>query len=161
LADPNYKCSQEDYEAQLNFLLKVHGKFNEIIKGIKDIRSAKSQMNDFVQKQGSSCPADVKQLADSLSKSLSAIEDKLHQTKAKSGQDVLNFPIRLDDKIGGVFDMANSGNMAPAKQSIEVFNELSSQANIELEKIKVILTEGVSSFNKLISAKGLPTVVVK
>ena len=161
LADPNYKCSQEDYEAQLSFLLKVHGKFNEIIKGIKDIRSAKSQMNDFVQKQGSTCPADVKQLADSLSKSLSAIEDKLHQTKAKSGQDVLNFPIRLDDKIGGVFDMANSGNMAPAKQSIEVFNELSSQANIELEKIKVILNEGVSSFNKLISAKGLPTVVVK
>jgi hypothetical protein len=51
--------------------------------------------------------------------------------------------------------------MAPAKQSIEVFNELSTQANIELEKIKVILNEGVSSFNKLISAKGLPTVVVK
>ena len=161
LADPNYKCSQEDYEAQLNFLLKVHGKFNEIIKGIKDIRSAKSQMSDFVQKQGSNCPAEVKQLADSLSKALSAIEDKLHQTKAKSGQDVLNFPIRLDDKIGGVFDMANSGNMAPAKQSIEVFNELSSQANIELEKINGILRDGISSLNKLITAKGLSTVVVK
>ena len=72
LADPNYVCSQNDYEAQLNFLLKVQDKFNEVMKGIKDIRQAKSQMNDFVTKQGKSCPAEVKQMADSLSKALTA-----------------------------------------------------------------------------------------
>lgn len=161
LADPNYKCSQEDYQAQQDFLLKVQAKFNEVIKGIKDIRLAKSQMTDFVSKQGKGCPAEVKQMADSLSKALTSIEEKLHQTKAKSGQDVLNFPIRLDDKIGGVFDMASSGNMAPAKQSIAVYNELAAQADIELAKIKVIVTDGLKAFNKLVREKELPVVVVK
>lgn len=161
LADPNYKCSQEDYEAQMKFLLQVQGKFNEVIKGIKDIRQAKSQMSDFVSKQGKACPAEVKQMADSLSKALTAIEEKLHQTKAKSGQDVLNFPIRLDDKIGGVFDMASSGNMAPAKQSVAVYNELAAQADVELAKIKVIVTDGLKAFNKLVREKELPVVVIK
>ena len=161
LADPNYKCSQDDYEAQMKFLLQVQGKFNEVIKGIKDIRQAKSQMSDFVSKQGKACPAEVKQMADSLSKALTAIEEKLHQTKAKSGQDVLNFPIRLDDKIGGVFDMASSGNMAPAKQSVAVYNELAAQADVELAKIKVIVTEGLKAFNKLVREKELPVVVIK
>jgi len=161
LADPNYKCSQDDYEAQMKFLLQVQGKFNEVIKGIKDIRQAKSQMSDFVAKQGKACPAEVKQMADSLSKALTAIEEKLHQTKAKSGQDVLNFPIRLDDKIGGVFDMASSGNMAPAKQSVAVYNELAAQADVELAKIKAIVTEGLKAFNKLVREKELPVVVIK
>jgi photosystem II stability/assembly factor-like uncharacterized protein len=161
LADPNYKCSQDDYEAQMKFLLQVQGKFNEVIKGIRDIRQAKSQMSDFVAKQGKACPAEVKQMADSLSKALTAIEEKLHQTKAKSGQDVLNFPIRLDDKIGGVFDMASSGNMAPAKQSVAVYNELAAQADVELAKIKVIVTDGLKAFNKLVREKELPVVVIK
>ena len=34
---------------------------------------------------------------------MTAVEESLHQTKAKSGQDVLNYPIRLDDKLSPVF----------------------------------------------------------
>lgn len=161
LADPNYACSQADYEAQLDFLLKVQGKFNETMKAIKDIRQARSQMQDFVSKQGASCPKELKQLSEDLSKQLTAVEEKLHQTKAKSGQDVLNFPIRLDDKLGGVFDMAASGNMAPSKGAIEVFAELSGQVDEQITKLKSILTNGLNSFNKMITEKGLPVVVVK
>jgi len=161
LADPNYKCSQADYEAQLAFLLEVQGKFNETMKAIKDIRQARTQMNDFVAKQGKSCPKEVKQMADSLGKALTAVEEKLHQTKAKSGQDVLNYPIRLDDKLGGVYDMASSGNMAPSKQARDVYAELAAQVNAEIQKLKVLLTDGITAFNKLIVEKQLPVVVLK
>jgi len=161
LADPNYHCSQADYEAQLEFLLQVQGKFNETMKAIKDIRGARTQMSDFVSKQGKDCPKEVKQMADSLSKALTAVEEKLHQTKAKSGQDVLNFPIRLDDKLGGVFDMANSGNMAPSKQAKEVYTELSAQVDAEIKTLKGILDNGLKAFNQLVREKALPVVVVK
>ena len=161
LPDPNYVCSQDDYEKQQAFLLQVQVKFNEVMKGIKDIRLAKQQMNDFVAKQDTACPAEIKKMADSLSEALTSIEEKLHQTKAKSGQDVLNFPIRLDDKISGVFGIASSGNMAPSKQSIAVYSELAGQADVELAKINVIIKDGIKAFNNLIIAKGLPVVVVK
>lgn len=161
LPDPNYKCSQADYEAQLAFLLEVQGKFNETMKAIKDIRQARTQMNDFVNRQGKSCPKEVKQMADSLGKALTAVEEKLHQTKAKSGQDVLNYPIRLDDKLGGVYDMASSGNMAPSQQARDVYAELAKQVDEEITRLKVLLTDGVLSFNKLIVEKQLPVVVLK
>jgi photosystem II stability/assembly factor-like uncharacterized protein len=161
LADPNYKCSQADYEAQLAFLLEVQGKFNQTMKAIKDIRQARSQMNDFVSKQGKACPKELKQMADSLGKAITAIEEKLHQTKAKSGQDVLNYPIRLDDKLGGVYDMASSGNMAPSKQARDVYAELAAQVDAEMKKLKALLTDGITAFNKLIVEKQLPVVVLK
>jgi photosystem II stability/assembly factor-like uncharacterized protein len=161
VADPNYHCSQADYEAQLEFLLQVQGKFNETMKAIKDIRGARTQMNDFVGKQGKDCPKEVKQMADSLSKVLTAVEEKLHQTKAKSGQDVLNFPIRLDDKLGGVYDMASSGNMAPSKQAKDVYSELAAQVDAEIKTLKGILDNGLKAFNQLVSEKALPVVVVK
>jgi hypothetical protein len=161
LADPNYVCSQADYDAQLDFLLQIQGKFNETMKGIKDIRSARTQMKDFVSKQGNDCPKEIKQMSDSLSKELTAVEEKLHQTKAKSGQDVLNYPIRLDDKLGGVYDMVSSGNMAPSKQARDVYAELAVQVDAEMSKLKGILDGGIKAFNKLVREKELPTVVIK
>jgi hypothetical protein len=116
LPDPNYKISQADYDAQFAFLLKVQEKFNEAQKGIKDIRNIRTQINDFTARQGKDIPKDVKSLCDTINKKLTTIEETLYQTKSKSSQDVLNFPIRLNDKLSGVFDAANSGNMAPSKQ---------------------------------------------
>ncbi|MEY3432444.1 MAG: hypothetical protein RL131_380, partial [Bacteroidota bacterium] len=161
LPDPNYACSPADYASQLNFLLDVQKKFNQTMKGIKDIRSARTQMQDFVSKQGKECPKEIKQLADSISKKLTAIEETLHQTKAKSSQDVLNYPIRLDDKLSGVFDMANSGNMAPSKQAKDVYAELSVQVDAAITTLQGILENDLKAFNKLITEKALPVVVVK
>jgi photosystem II stability/assembly factor-like uncharacterized protein len=161
VADPNYPITQQDYDAQFAFLQQVQGKFNEVQKGVKDIRSTRTQINDFVAKQGKDCPKEVKQMADSINKQLTAIEEKLHQTKAKSGQDVLNYPIRLNDKLGGVFDMANSGNMAPSKQAKDVYAELATQADAELAKLKTIMNQDIPQFNQLVREKSLPVITVK
>ena len=92
---------------------------------------------------------------------MTVIEEALHQTKAKSGQDVLNFPIRLDDKISGMYDFAASGNSAPAKQVKEAFAELSGQADVQLNKLKKIMEEDVAKFNQMIREKALPVIGVK
>ncbi len=160
-ADPNYKCSQEDYTAQFEFLQTAMGKFNEVQKGIKNIRSLRNQINDFIGKQGKDCPKEVKEMGESINKQLTSIEETLYQTKSKSGQDVLNFPIRLNDKLSGVYDAANSGNMAPSKQVKEVYATLASQCDEQLAKLKKIVDEDVVKFNQLIRDKALPVIGVK
>lgn len=161
LADPNYKVSQADYEAQFEFLRQVQAKFDEVQKAVKDIRSLRAQMIDFVSRQGADCPAEVKAMADSIGKRITAVEEKLHQTKAKSGQDVLNYPIRINDKLSGVFDLANSGNMAPSRQAREVFADLSAQADVELARWKKVLDEDVLAFNKLVREKSMQVIRLK
>jgi hypothetical protein len=161
VADPNYTCTQADYDAQFAFLQQVQGTFNETMKAIKQIRQARTQFKEFVQRQGKDCPKELSKLSDSLIKAITLIEEQLHQTKAKSGQDVLNYPIRLDDKLGGVFDMASSGNMAPPKQARDVYAVLAEQAETATRQLKQLLDEGTKAFNAMVKEKGLPVIVLQ
>ena len=147
--------SQQDYEEQFNFLISVRDKFDEIQKAGKNIRDIRKQINDFMDKQGKDVPKEIKQQADTINKQMTAVEEALHQTKAKSGQDVLNYPIRLDDKISGLYDFAVSGNAAPARQVKEAFAELGGQADVQLNKLKKIMEVDVVKFNEMIREKAL------
>lgn len=160
-ADPNYKINQQDYDAQFAFLTQVKDKFNETQKAIKDIRALRTQINSFVGLQGKDIPKEIKQMADSINKQLTGIEEVLYQTKAKSSQDVLNYPIRLNDKLAGIFDVANSGNAAPSKQVRDVYNDLASQIDIQLAKLNQIKQKDIVAFNDLIRQKALPIIGIK
>jgi len=160
-ANPVYKLSQQDYEDQFNFLITIRDKFNNIQKAIKNIRDVRKQLNDFTEKQGKDYPKEIKQLADTINKQMTTIEEALHQTKAKSGQDVLNFPIRLDDKISGLYDFAVSGNAAPAKQVKDAYAELSAQADVQLNALKKLLEDDLVKLNMLIREKALPVIGLK
>jgi len=160
-ANPVYKTTQQDYEEQVDFLLAIRDKFNAIQKANKNIADLRKQINDFTDKQGKDLPAAIKLQADTINKQLTAIEEALHQTKAKSDQDVLNFPIRLDDKLSGLYDFAASGNTAPAQQGKETFTDLSAQTDLQLNKLKQLLDEELPKLNQLIRDKLLPAIGLK
>ena len=160
-ADPTIKMTQEDYEAQYAFLTDVRDKFNQTQKAIKDIRALRTQINSFIGQQGKDVPKEVKAMADSINRQLTSIEETLYQTKAKSGQDVLNYPIRLNDKLAGVFDVANSGSFAPSRQVREVYRELAAQVDAQLAKLEQVRTRDVAAFNALIREKALPVIGVR
>jgi hypothetical protein len=160
-ADPNYKTSQAEYDAQFQFLAQVRDKFNETQKAIKDIRALRTQISGFVALQGKDVPKEVKTMADSVNRQLTSIEETLYQTKAKSGQDVLNYPIKLNDKLSGVFDAANSGNFAPSKQVRDVYIDLSSQVDAQLAKLRSIKEKDVPALNELIRQKALPVIGIR
>jgi 2-hydroxy-3-keto-5-methylthiopentenyl-1-phosphate phosphatase len=73
---------------------------------------------------------------------------------------VLNYPIRLDDKLSGVFDMASSGNMAPPQQAKDVYAILSQQAEAATRQLKKVLDDGIKAFNAMVKEKGLPVIVL-
>ncbi len=160
-AIPIYKCSQQDYEEQFEFLITVRDKFSEIQKTIKNIRDLRKQINEFVAKQGKDVPKEIKQLSDTINKQMTAVEEALYQTKAKSEQDVLNFPIRLNDKIAGLWNYAASGNYAPTKQVKETYIDLAAKADVEMAKFKNTLESDVSKLNSLIREKALPVIGLK
>lgn len=161
MADPNYKITQQEYENQFTFLTQIKDKFNEVQDAIKDILSLRTQINAFIGLQGKDVPKDVKQMADSINRQLTSVEEALYQTKSKSGQDPLNFPIKLNDKIAGVYNAANVGNFAPTRQMHEVFADLSAQADVQLNKLKIIRQKDIRAFNELIRQKSLPVIGVK
>ncbi len=160
-ADPVYKMTETDYDAQVGFLLQVRDKFSEIQIGIKNIRTVRTQINDLNGRIDTKANKDIKQMGDSINKQLTKIEEALYQTKSKSGQDVLNFPIRLNDKIAGLYNVASSGYAPPSKQVRETFADLSGQADVQLAKLKTILDNDLKQYNKMINEKQVPVIGIK
>ena len=161
IGDPNYKISQADYEEQFDHLITVRDKFSEVMKALKNISEIRQQMNDFSARNGKDIPKEIKQQIDTINKQMTVVEEALHQTKAKSGQDVLNFPIRLDDKLSGVYDAAAAGTAAPSKQAKEAYTDLASLIDVQLNKLKAIISEDVKKLNQMIHEKTVPVIGLK
>jgi hypothetical protein len=121
----------------------------------------KKQMTDLTSRWGKDCPKEIKDLSESIAKQLTAIEEELHQTKAKSGQDVLNFPIKLDDKLSSVYQVAATGHGAPTKQVLEAYEVVAAQIDTQLGKLNQLKTNEIKKLNTLIREKELPVILTK
>ena len=159
LRNPNYATTEVEYDEQLTFLLQVRDKFSEVQKAIKNIRALRTQMTEFTGRLDGN--REIKSFADSINKKITAVEEALYQTKAKSSQDVLKFPIRLNDKLAGLYGVASSGQNAPSKQAKEAFADLGGQADVQLAKLKTIMENDVKALNKLINEKQVPVISIK
>jgi hypothetical protein len=155
IADPNYKVSNADLKAQEQFLLEVAASFNTVMKALKGIKEIRTQVQVLQKKTKDSS---FQKQSESLLASLKTIEEALHQTKAKSGQDVLNFPIRLDDKLSGVFESAASGYVAPTKQVKETYIALKLQVDEQLKMYETIKKEGVKALNDAVHKLMIPII---
>ena len=160
-ADPVYKMSEADYDAQVGFLLQIRDKFSDVQKGIQQIRTIRTQINDFTGRMDAKSNKELKQAADTIVKQLTKIEEALYQTKSKSGQDVLNFPIRLNDKLAGLYGVASSGQNPPSQQAKEAFADLGGQSDVQLAKLKAIMDVDLKQLNKMINEKQIPVIGVK
>ncbi|MBA2686518.1 MAG: hypothetical protein H0U64_00310 [Gemmatimonadaceae bacterium] len=67
---------------------------------------------------------------------LGAIEAEIYQVKNQSGQDPLNYPIRLNNKIAGLAGVVSGVDARPTDQSYAVFKILSAQLDSRLAAMK-------------------------
>jgi photosystem II stability/assembly factor-like uncharacterized protein len=158
--DPHSKMTEADYDSATTFLLAVRDKYNEVQKAILHLRKTRAQLQDLEARLDST-EKPIKSLAEKIGSRFTAVEEALYQTKSKSSEDMLNYPIRLNDKLSGIYNTADGGNQVPNKQVREVFAELSARADVQLEKLKAIYQTEIPALNKLIYEKQVPVISEK
>jgi len=149
--DPRSTASPADLRAQYDFLLGIRDKFSETNEAITRIREVRRQLTDVKKRAGK----DSKELVDAandLDKKMTAVEEALYQTKNKSEEDPLNFPVRLNNKLAAVGDSAGIGAWAPTAQDVAVRDEVVKQIDEQLAKLKAIWATDLPAFNKLAAA---------
>ena len=75
--------------------------------------------------------------------------------KAKSLQDILNFPTMLNAKHGGLLAQIGAADGAPTKQQYDVFDDLSQRVDEQLKKLDEVLSKDVKDLNKKIDKQGV------
>jgi photosystem II stability/assembly factor-like uncharacterized protein len=147
--DPRTTASQSDLEAQFQFLLAANRKLAEIHTQIERIREVRAQLKDVRKRVGSAESGKaLTEAAKALDTKMTAIEEALYQTKNRSSQDPLNFPIRLNDKLASVAESAAAGDFAPTAQHRAVYAELVTQIDAQLAKLRELFDTELPKLNE-------------
>jgi hypothetical protein len=85
----------------------------------------------------------------------------LVQFHAVAGQDLLNYPIKLNNKLASIGSAVSSIDSAPTKQSYVAFADISGQIDIQLNKLKKIKTDQIPAFNEKAKQKVVDPVKIK
>jgi hypothetical protein len=156
LPDTTQHVSDADIAAQFALAVKVRDATTAANEGVITIRDVKSQIDDRTKKS-----AAVKPAGEALAKKLSTVEEELYQVRNRSGQDPLNYPIRLNNRIAALLGAVEGVPGRPTQQSYEVFDLLSKELETQRGALRIIIETDLANFNKMLVAAGLEPIVLK
>ena len=109
-------------KAQFMLASQISGKVMPPTRGAARSAVLKDQIADRVTKAND---PKIKAAGDALTAKLTAVEGEIYQYRNRSGQDPLNFPIKLNNKLAALQGIVESGDYRPTDQSSAVFKDLS------------------------------------
>jgi hypothetical protein len=83
---------------------------------------------------------------------LKEVEEDLYQVRNRSGQDPLNFPIKLNNRLAALGSSVATGDARPTDASYVVFKELSDELASHLRKLHTAITAELPKVNERLTA---------
>jgi photosystem II stability/assembly factor-like uncharacterized protein len=179
--DPRSTSTDADLEAQQRFLVGIRDKLDASHDALRRIRAVRAQLADLRRRLRAASAAEpgapaaasavasgtaaaepndqVRRAAAELDRKLAAVEEALYQTKIRSSEDALNYPIRLDDKLNGLASSAALGDYRPTAQAIAVRDQLVAAIDAQLARLDGLLAHDVPGFNQLAAGAGVQAVI--
>lgn len=161
--DPNLPTTREQFQQLFDIQVKIRDKLSQVHDAVNQIRDIRKQINWVTGRtKDKDYAAKLKKTAEEINKKLKPIEDALIQHKAKANQDLLNYPIKLNNKLAALGQwIIRTSWGAPTTQSIDVFNHLSKQVDAQLVTLKNIIATDIAAFNKQVRELEVPAVMIK
>ncbi|HYP52228.1 MAG TPA: hypothetical protein VEQ42_01740 [Pyrinomonadaceae bacterium] len=161
-ADPRLQTTPADFARQLELLIKIRDKLTETHDSVRQIREARRQIEQVTERVKERADAQpLLEAARALNAKLTAVEEELYQTKLRSGQDPLNYPIKLNHKLAALGGVVASADAAPTAQSYAVYEDLTGRIDAQLQTLRQTLRTDLPAFTRLVREQNVPAVVVK
>jgi photosystem II stability/assembly factor-like uncharacterized protein len=129
--DPRLKgVTPADVQQQFQLAMGIRDATNRANQAVITIRKLKAMITNSGR-----ISAARKELLDGLSK----IEEDLYQVKNQSGQDPLNFPIKLNNRLAALERSVETGDARPTAGSYQVFKELSAELETQMDALNALL----------------------
>jgi hypothetical protein len=162
LADPRLKgVSQADYDAQFALLMKIRDKFSQTNDAVKTARYVKRELEARGKELPAAQQGAFNAIAGGFADSLTSVEDSLYQGQSHASEDPLNYPIRLNNRVGALLGVVGSADGRPTKQSYEVYDMLSGLIDGNLVRMKKAIDTNLPKINAILKAAGMPDIVPK
>lgn len=144
-ADPRASLSAADFQAQFDLALSVSEKLTALHEAIDQLTRLGAALS--AQSERFAKDAAMKAKLDALDKRRVALLESVYQTKLKSEQDPLNFPVGLNDKLSGLLSQISFGDNAPTAAQQELSKVLFTAADSALSATKSMLGKELADLN--------------
>ena len=141
--------TQADLDEQFKLATAVRDKTSEADDMVIHIRDMKKQIDDRVKKAPSLDAA-----GERLATHLSEVEEDLYQVRNRSGQDPLNFPIKINNQLAALTRVIETGDAKPTDQSYVVFKELSQRLDAIKAQLDEVMKSDLAQFNNAAASAG-------
>ncbi len=156
LRNPTSEATKSDMKTQFDFINEINTKMTEIHKALKNVQKVRGQVAILKKSiKNKELHKALLEYADSLVKNMTKIEETLYQTKSKSGQDPLNFPIRLNNKLAHLNSLTRIGNYAPTRQAFDFKNTIVKDIDLELTKLYSLFDVGIKELNQKVKESNI------
>jgi photosystem II stability/assembly factor-like uncharacterized protein len=144
-----------DLQAQFDLAIQIRDKVTEANGAVIRIRDVKTQVADRLAK---SADPKLKASGDALVKNLSAVEENIYQVRNQSGQDPLNFPIKINNRLASLLGVINRGDGRPLGNVPVIFKDLVGELKVETDRLASVLGKDLAAFNAEAKRLGLEPV---
>jgi photosystem II stability/assembly factor-like uncharacterized protein len=141
-----------DLQAQFDLAMRISERVSEANRAVIRIRNIKGQITDRI---GKATDGSIKTAGQALIDALTEVEGEIYQHRLRSGQDPLNYPIRLNNKLAALQGTVESGDYPPTEQARAVFKELSGRLDQQLARLDTLVKTDLAAFSKRLEAAGL------
>ena len=156
LPDPRAEVSVADMQKQFDFISSINETVNKAHESIKKIRAINGKLDAFMkQYKDNEATKALVEKAKTMKEGFSEVEKALYQTKNRSNQDPLNFPIRLTNKLAHLNRLVGIDDFPPTAQDIAVKNEMTTKINAQLATFDKLVDEEMKAFNESFNQLGL------
>jgi hypothetical protein len=119
------------------------------------IRAVKQQIKERLAKSSDAQLADT---AGKLTSRLSAVEEAIYQVRNQSGQDPLNFPIKINNRLASLLRAVNTGDGKPIANAYPIFKDLTAELKVQTDTLEQVLGADLPAFNSEAKRVGLEPV---
>jgi hypothetical protein len=160
--DPRLEVSLEELEDQFNFLIQVRDKISQVNRAIIQLRRVRQKIESLAGEiKGLDKSGNIIEEGKKIIARLTEIEGILIQSRSKSNQDPLNYPIKLDNKLAALASVVASADGRPTDQSRERVKELAAATHAEVAKFNSVLETDIPALNAMLKEAGIPHIIAK
>jgi hypothetical protein len=147
--------TEADLQAQFDLAMRIRDKVSEANETVILIRRIR---DDVATRIADQTDARLRSAADRLNGNMAPVEEAIYQVRNRSGQDPLNFPIRINNRLASLLRAVTRGDGRPIANAEPIFDDLVRELRVQTDRLARVLAADLVAFNNEARRLGLEPV---
>ena len=162
IPDPRLATTPDEYRAQFALVQNTVARISSLVDGVVRIQDVQGQLDErTAQAKGQAFADRVKDASKTLRGQFEGVRADIYEVYSKVDQVTENYPVKLYQQFLSLNLQLQSADAGPTEQEGVIYGDLTGKLTIQLERLRKIEEQQLTTFNQLMKQLGLPEVYAR